>query len=175
MLNKLLTFFILTVMATAAFAQPPHVCQKTNIPEATPSARFVNNGDGTITDSNTDLMWKQCLEGLAGDECELGEALALNWAEALLYLPELNKEGDKGYMDWRMPNIRELSTLVETQCMNPSINTEVFPGTPATQVWTSSPYQFYTHYSWYVDFGYGSADYDERIKPKSLRLVRDLK
>lgn len=100
------------------------------------------------------------------------EALALNWAEALLYMNEHNKSGDG---NWRLANIRELSTLVETRCVNPAINVEVFPGTPPMHVWASSPYHFYTHYSWYVDFGYGTANYDERIRDKGLRLVRDLK
>lgn len=178
MINKLVGLSLILFCAVA-LAQPPlvsqapHACQPDNIPSATPTARFVDNGDGTVTDSKTDLVWKKCVEGLSGEACAEGEATVLNWGEALLYMSEHNKQGDLGYTDWRLPNIRELSTLVETRCMNPAINEEVFPGTPAGHVWTSSPYHFYTHYSWYVDFGHGSANYDERIRDKGLRLVRN--
>ncbi len=150
-----------------AYLQAEQVCQRESIPASTPSVRFVVNSDNTLTDTKTHLVWKRCLEGLEGSACEQGSPIALNWAEALLYLNTHQSE-------WRLPNIRELSTLVETQCANPAINLEVFPGALSSHVWTSSPYHFYTHYSWYVDFQFGLPTYDERIRLKMLRLVRNL-
>jgi hypothetical protein len=87
-----------------------------------------------------------------------------------------NKNGFAGHTDWRVPNIRELGTLVELQCFQPSINSAVFPNTPNRPVWSSSPYlpapDFYT---WQVDFQNGSIYSDDRTKTKYLRLVRDSK
>ncbi len=40
---------------------------------------LINNIDGTITDSKTRLMWKQCSEEQLGEYCEEGKAEAYNW------------------------------------------------------------------------------------------------
>ncbi|MCP4235257.1 MAG: DUF1566 domain-containing protein, partial [Aestuariibacter sp.] len=39
------------------------VCQ-VDIPASTPDSQLQDNGDGTVTDNKTGLMWKQCSEGL---------------------------------------------------------------------------------------------------------------
>jgi len=150
------------------------LCQSESIVSTAPSANFLDLGDGSVVDQVTGLMWRKCPEGLSGENCELGELVTLTWAGALQYAPKINDgAGFAGYHDWRLPNIRELSTIVDLQCANPAINTDVFPSTPVSHAWTSSPYHFYTHYSWYVDFSSGAPTYDERISQKSVRLVRD--
>lgn len=172
MLSKL---YLLFVFGFAAEASAEQLCQFENIPATTPSGRFVVNSEGTVSDAKTTLMWRSCVEGVSGARCDEGQALQLNWAEALIYVSQLNAEGGYAtYTDWRLPNVRELSSLVELQCANPAINIRVFPQAPASQVWTSSPYHFYTHYSWYVDFANGAPTYDERIRDKMIRLVRDV-
>ena len=60
---------------------------------------FVDNGDGTITDKATGLMWMQN---------DSGEGM--NWEEALEYAE--SKEF-AGYSDWRLPNIKELQSIVD--------------------------------------------------------------
>lgn len=148
--------------------------QQSCLPEAAlstaPITRFVSEGAGAVKDLATNLVWRVCLEGQVGETCS-GDALQLNWAQALMYPHQLNR-GKKARQQWRLPNIRELNTLVELRCIRPAINREVFKGVIDNQVWTSSPYQFYTHYAWYVDFRLGGANYDERVKNKSLLLVR---
>ncbi len=59
---------------------------------------YTDNGDGTITDNNTDLMWQQGY-------------YVLTYDEALEQLEKLNKE-DK-YSDWRLPSIKELYSLMD--------------------------------------------------------------
>lgn len=74
--------------------------------------RFVDNGDGTITDQATGLTWMQVdsghlKAGRAGDG-RLTWAQALRWAEDLTYA---------GHDDWRLPNIKELHSIVDyTRC-----------------------------------------------------------
>ncbi len=63
---------------------------------------FTDNGNGTITDNATSLMWQQ------GDS-ETG----LNWEEAIAWVEQRNAENFLGYSDWRLPNIKELQSIVD--------------------------------------------------------------
>ncbi len=63
---------------------------------------FVDNGDGTITDQATRLMWTQ-------DDSGKG----LNWQEALAWAQTKNSENHLGYSDWRLPDIKELQSIVD--------------------------------------------------------------
>ena len=78
--------------------------------------------DGNIYDNKTGLIWKKCLEGLSGSACE-GTASTFTWSEALAVV-----ENDT---TWRLPNIKELQSIVEEGCAFPAINT-IFPGTHTT-------------------------------------------
>ena len=60
---------------------------------------FVDNGDGTITDLATGLMWQQSDSGRGMD-----------WENALSYAETLNLAG---YDDWRLPNVKELQSIVD--------------------------------------------------------------
>jgi hypothetical protein len=180
-LKKLIVLILLVLPLSYPQAQQfPHsetkleqVCHRENMVATAPTARFQQHDDGTVTDRETGLMWRVCVEGLRGKTCNKGKALEWSWGGALNYVASLNSdEGFAGYKDWRLPNIRELGSLLELQCARPAINVEIFPNTLPAHVWSSSPYHFYTHYSWYVDFDSGQINNTERVKPKQVRLVR---
>ncbi len=63
---------------------------------------FIDNGDGTITDEATNLMWTQ-------DDSEQG----MNWEQALAWVEAKNRESYLGHSDWRMPNVKELQSLLD--------------------------------------------------------------
>jgi hypothetical protein len=63
---------------------------------------FADNGDGTITDRATGLMWEK-----------EGSSSALNYRKAKKYVAKLNKKKFLGYNDWRMPTVEELGSLLE--------------------------------------------------------------
>ncbi len=173
--NTLIFLFSLLLLLVPLSLFAAQFCQPENILATAPLARYESPGKGLVSDKETGLMWRQCVEGVNGEACDNGAPVELTWAEALLYPGSINKGGLAGFSDWRIPNIRELSTLAELQCVTPAMNLQMFVNAPSSHVWSSSPYHFYTHYSWYVDFNNGAATYDERIVKKHLRLVRDLK
>lgn len=61
--------------------------------------RFIDNGDGTITDSATGLMWQTADDGVTRD-----------WEEALSYAENLEYAG---HDDWRLPSVKELQSIVD--------------------------------------------------------------
>lgn len=63
---------------------------------------FSDNGDGTISDAATGLMWQQ-------DDSGKG----YNWEEALAWVEARNTENYLGYSDWRLPNVKELQSIVD--------------------------------------------------------------
>ena len=120
-------------------------CNASVIAETMPTGHFLDNGDGTVVDKATGLTWKRCAEGQTWDAsasaCS-GTAASYTWQQALVHAQSLNSSGGfAGKTDWRLPNSKELSTIVERACANPAINLTVFPNTPtAGFFWSASPY-----------------------------------
>jgi len=77
-----------------------------------------------------------------------------------------------GYDDWRVPNIKELSSIVEERCFGPAINLQVFPAMPGGSFWSSSPGADYSDDAWHVNFDYGGTNSYYRYYSQRLRLVR---
>ena len=68
--------------------------------------RFVNNGDGTVTDKETQLMWKESDSYLELDKW-------ISWEEAKNYISSLNQHRSAGFVDWRMPTRKEVQTIFD--------------------------------------------------------------
>lgn len=145
-----------------------------NIPISRPDSRYVDNGDGTVTDTVTGLLWKQCAEGLSGSDCTGGAVNTYTWQQALQRTEDVNagSAGENlGYTDWRLPNLKELRSLVELACDGPAINEAFFPGTPLTVFWSSSPAGTVGE-ARYVDFDEGGDDELGQTNARHVRLVR---
>jgi hypothetical protein len=101
----------------------------TNIAATTPTSRFVfSTTDEVVIDKSTGLMWKRCIEGYSGESCEVDDGFkAVTYEQALANVETLNKTGFAGFKDWRMPNIKELRSIVEESCSGLALNEEVFP------------------------------------------------
>ncbi|MEM8961715.1 MAG: DUF1566 domain-containing protein [Acidobacteriota bacterium] len=63
---------------------------------------FADHGDGTITDRATGLMWSRTDSGMAFD-----------WSDALAWVAKMNAASYFGHSDWRLPNAKELQSLVD--------------------------------------------------------------
>lgn len=135
-----------------------------------PDSRYRDNGDETVTDLSTGLIWKQCAEGLSGTDCMTGGLSVFTWQGALQHA---EAQVFAGSSLWRLPNKNELASLVERRCYQPAINGRFFPNTPSGWFWSSSPYANNSNDAWHVSFGYGYVDYyGGKSYQLYVRLVR---
>ena len=124
-----------------AVAQPARQAQQacSSGESSLPSARFRDNGDGTVTDVESKLMWMRCSGGQQwlGKRC-IGAASTYGWADAQQHADKVNFDGAAFFDDWRVPALRELAKIADRGCKNPRTNLSVFPGTPAAPFWSST-------------------------------------
>lgn len=171
----------------------PAVC----VPKPSASPRFVDNGDGTVSDRKTCLMWEQktgtaggfnvCPGGLTcGSVHDVSNAYA--WSTGMpwnpdgpaffRFLAELNGPSPfAGHDDWRLPKITELESIVDlsaagcglgSPCIDP-----VFGPTQSFKYWPSSTsHQTSTLYAWVVDFTGGSTYESGKGSNHYVRAVR---
>lgn len=162
------SLLVMTLLSLASV-----VCGQTcnpNILNTAPDSRYTSHGDGTVTDKATGLMWKQCPEGLSGADCGDGGLQFFDWQEALQQGQGLTFAG---HSDWRLPNVKELSSLVDRRCADPAINVTLFPFvTPNNWFWSSSPHAVNSYDAWMVGFDKGQVDYFQRKAHLVVRLVR---
>jgi len=145
----------------------------TTIPESTPTLSFVDNGDGTLVHSKTGLMWKQCREGWSGADCLTGALVVSTWQGALQAAQALNAAGGfAGYTDWRLPNLKELDSILEYRCILPAVNSAVFPATVGGLYWTSTPSPYSAAKAYAVNFSNSSEGSDSMLNTHTVRLVR---
>lgn len=104
-----------------------------------PSSDFTDNSDGTVTDNATGLMWQQ------------NEAGTGVWEDAIDYCENILTLA--GYSDWRLPNIKELETLLDfSRISGPAINTAYFPNAMSDYYWSSTAYFDFTDAAADIDF-----------------------
>jgi hypothetical protein len=145
-------------------------------PASTLAARFVDNGDGTITDRESRLMWTRCSAGQQWSAAGCaGEASSVDWGAAQSLANEVNKRGTYFFSDWRLPQLRELATIVERDCGDPRVNLAVFPGTPGEFYWTASPRAGEPSRAriYALSFGPEGVEAMQRAEANHVRFVRD--
>jgi hypothetical protein len=158
------------------------------------AGRYLDNGDGTVTDVRTALQWMRFSLGQKWqNETCVGEAKEYNWKRALDAAEVLNRQGGyAGYRDWRVPTKEELQTLIYSssrlpkkwndtgeRCQgdyeSPTIYQPAFPNTPMWGYWSSSTdasHRYYPDYAWGVAFQSGYVGDGHKASDSHVRLVR---
>ena len=129
-------------------------------------SNFINNENGTITDTSAGLMW----EVKTDDGGSRDRDNRYTWEEALSYCENLSLAD---YDDWRLPNRNELQSLVDDSQHDPSVNTTYFPNTVSSQYWSSTTnVTFFQSYAWAAFFIWGSGGSYYKPYDYYVRAVR---
>ena len=135
--------------------------------------RFKDNGDGTISDLETKLMWKQT-------DSFQDTSKWVNWYKAQDYLLKLGVEKFAGHQDWRMPTLEEAESLYDEDHvirdmdrMDIFISSTFSPGGGFT-TWTSNEMPHATAAIFYYRYGHANSNHKEDITKDSVRAVRDI-
>ena len=96
-------FLLLGILSSSVYA----------IPVESGDNRYLDNDDGTITDTKTGLMWMK-------KDSYLHSGHWLNWYDVHDYVQQLNDEGFAQHNDWQLPTREELKTLYESEKINSS-------------------------------------------------------
>ncbi len=98
--------------------------------------KFVDNGDGIITDQATGLMWSKSDSGKG-----------MNWHDALAWVQKKNAEKYLGHSDWRLPNAKELQSIVDYQrCPDTTDSAAIDPIFSVTSITNAARQKDYPNY-----------------------------
>ncbi len=124
---------------------------------------FVDNSDNTITDEATSLMWSQYDSGYYEGYTDENGGGAMTWEDALAWVQEKNDENFLGYSDWRLPDIKELQSLVDYEQSLAVTGTaaidSLFYCTPITNYVGEDDYAYYWSGTTHDDLSASSTEY----------------
>jgi hypothetical protein len=135
---------------------------------AWPAPRFCDNGDGTVTDNLTGLIWLQNANSFG----------LRTWADAL---GDCNNLADDGSAltdgsvagDWRLPNVKELQSLINYSNYNPALPTgHPFTTVQSSNYWSSTTDAHYTPYAWDLSMTYGLVNLSDKARSFYVWPVR---
>ncbi len=126
-----------------------------------PSPRFTDNTDGTVTDNLTGLIW------LTNANCP---GTNRQWSTALTDVAQLNTDGTMNgnncndtsnggvhQTDWRLPNVKELQSLIDFGNVSPALpDGHPFSGVVTSSYWSSTTVAGNTSSAWHVYMTYGN-------------------
>ena len=146
------------------------LCASSNCVNADVPFTILPNGQ-EVSDANTGLIWRRCLEGMVvnGGSCT-GNATVFTHEAALT---QANTHATTTGVAWRLPNVKELASIVDKTRLNPALDPVAFPldnGNCTT--WSSSPRSLYVNYAWYVSFFVGDISSQDRNVALCVWLVR---
>lgn len=127
---------------------------------AGPQPAYRDNGNGTVTDLNTGLMWQR------GDE---HNSSGRAWQAAVDYCGAL---GLANHNDWRLPNRLELISIVNYGRYSPAVIADAFPNCRPFNYWSSSTYEDSPNDAWCVAFHDGDFGLNSKSGTHYVRCVR---
>jgi len=124
---------------------------------------FTDNGDGTITDNLSQLVWQK-----------IPNANLVTWEEAITYAEGLTLANA---LDWRLPNIKELQSITNELTTNPSVFAPYFSNLGVHNYWSSTTLKPNTQNpssAWYWSTQYGITAYGSKTSTNYVLCVRGI-
>ena len=119
---------------------------------------YTDNGNGTITDNLTSLVWQKVLL-----------LDTITWEQSLSFADTLTLAG---YTDWRLPNIKELQSISDLTVTNPSMSSIFTVGTGAKSFWSSTTQLNNAPNAWYLNTQNGITTYISKTRKLYSLCVR---
>lgn len=128
------------------------------------------NAGAIILHKKTDLEWQRCSVGQRweANTCT-GQAQRLSWDDAQAFARSDASNGGR----WRVPTIGEFMGIVESGCVSPPVNGNIFPNTQADYYWTVASQAGRVTHAWYVQFTEGNVSTNAKSFTYFVRLVRE--
>jgi len=121
-----------------------------------------------VQDNVTGLVW----ETKTDDGSIRDKDNTYNWDDAQsVFIAALNSQNFGGYLDWRLPNVNELHSIVDYSTHDPSINTTYFPNTVSYDYWSSTTNAGDPSLAWHVRFDVGYVDGRSKSSNYYVRAV----
>jgi len=161
---------------------------------AWPNPRFTISG-GTVTDNLTELIWLQDANCISTTNATYGYDAdgKVTWQQALQFVAGINdgtySDCRAGHTDWRLPNVREMQSLVHYGFANPAVpdtagtgqlpgpgpdygHGDPFDNVQSSYYWSSTSSADYTGYAWIVALSHGYVSNDVKTSPRYVWPVR---
>lgn len=151
-----------TISAGGTFKYHTRCVRDVATPMVIPN-HFTDNGNGTITDNLTQLVWQK-----------VPSIGVYNWEQAIAYAEGLNLAS---FTDWRLPNIKELQSLNDESVSNPSVNSTFFGSLGVHNYWSSTtlkPNTANPASAWYWNTQLGITTYDLKTNSNYVICVRGI-
>jgi len=145
------------------------------LPKITPQTISIKNFDFNVPGQALDRLsgrnWDRCVYGQSWNEARstcTGNPIKISWEVAMLIAEDNNK---------RLPDIKELNSVLDLQCIIPPAHLKIFPNTPGSTkngLWSSTPHltpDTNITYAWYIDLGFGATNFREVNKTNFVRYI----
>jgi len=110
-----------------------------------------------VTDNITGLQWQDDATGSP-----------MNWHAAIDHCEVLSLDG---FSDWRLPNLKELTSIVDDSTASPAIES-TFQNTASSHYWSSTTFVGHVGRAWIVGFYFGGQGSDTKSGGRYVRCVR---
>ena len=143
-----------------------------------PNPRLTDNQDGTVTDNLTGLVWLAKANCIATDypgfdtDGTAGDGL-VDWSSALEFVAGINtadydcsdtSNGGGNQTDWRLPNVKELHSLIDFSKSNPALpDSGLFQDMQSNWYWSSTTVAQGNHLAWAVSLLNGDANHGDKV------------
>lgn len=136
---------------------------------AWPSPRFTDNGDGTVTDNLTELVWLEDARCVGRDDWDG----AIDFCNAL-HTGECGLSDGSSEGDWRLPNVRELQSLIDYGQFDDALPSDhLFDDVMSDNYWTSTTYKGDDNSAWQIDIMRGDITDYSKSSDRYIWPVRD--